>query len=59
MAENLARSMPCNVEAEQYILGSVIFDNECISEVLENLRIDDFYLEPHKKIFEAVMNCLY
>jgi len=56
MAENLVRSMPCNVEAEQYVLGAVIFDNECISEILETLRIDDFYLEPHKKIFEAVLN---
>lgn len=56
MAENIARSMPCNVEAEQYVLGSVIFDNECISDLLESLKIDDFYLEPHKKIFEAVIS---
>lgn len=56
MAENLARSMPCNVEAEQYVLGSVIFDNECISDLLESLKIEDFYLEPHKKIYEAVIN---
>lgn len=56
MAENLVRSMPCNVEAEQYILGAVIFDNECISDILESLRTEDFYLEPHKKIFDAVVN---
>ena len=56
MAENLSRSMPCNVEAEQYVLGSAIFDNECVPDLLEHLRTKDFYLEPHKKIFDAVVN---
>ncbi len=56
MAENLIRSMPCNVEAEQYVLGAVIFDNDCISDVLEKLRPEDFYLEPHKRIYTAMMN---
>lgn len=56
MAENLIRSMPCNVEAEQYVLGAVIFDNDCISDILEKLRPEDFYLEPHKRIYTAMMN---
>ena len=56
MAENLVRSMPCNVEAEQYVLGAVIFDNDCIGDILEKLRVDDFYLEPHKKIYSAMMD---
>ncbi len=56
MAENLVRSMPCNVEAEQYVLGAVVFDNDCIGDILEKLRVDDFYLEPHKKIYSAMID---
>lgn len=56
MANEANRSMPCNIEAEQYVLGAIIFDNECISDVITSIRPDDFYLEQHKRIFEAMVN---
>ncbi len=56
MASDVTRSMPCNIEAEQYVLGSIIFDNECIGDVVSSLRSDDFYLEQHKRLFEAMIN---
>ena len=56
MANEIARSMPCNIEAEQYVLGAIIFDNECIGDVLAVLKPDDFYLEQHKRIYEAMIN---
>jgi len=56
MANEITRSMPCNLEAEQYVLGAVIFDNECLGDVVATLKPDDFYLEQHKKIFEAMIN---
>jgi len=52
----ITRSMPCNLEAEQYVLGAVIFDNECLGDVVATLKPDDFYLEQHKKLFEAMIN---
>ena len=34
MDNEIIRTMPCSIEAEQYVLGSVIFDNECLSDVI-------------------------
>ncbi len=56
MANDAVRSMPCSIEAEQYVLGAVIFDNECIGDIVSVLKPDDFYLEQHKRIFEAMIN---
>ncbi len=55
MAEEIIKSMPHSIEAEQIILGSVIFDNESMSDITSVLKIKDFYLEQHKKIFEAMI----
>ena len=33
MPAEMTRSMPCNLEAEQYVLGAIIFDNECLGDV--------------------------
>ncbi len=56
MANEITRSMPCSIEAEQYVLGAIIFDNECIGDVVSALKPEDFYLEQHKRIFEAMIN---
>lgn len=56
MANDIVRTMPCSIEAEQYVIGSIIFDNECVSEVISRLKTSDFYLEQHKLIFDAIIN---
>ena len=56
MANELVRTMPCSIEAEQYVIGSIIFDNECISEVISRLKVNDFYLEQHKLIYNAIIS---
>lgn len=56
MATDIARSLPCNVEAEQYVLGSIIFDNECISDIMSTLKTNEFYLEQHKVIYAAMLD---
>ncbi len=55
MANEVMRSMPCSIEAEQYVLGAIIFDNDCMPDVMEKLKIEDFYLEQHKKIYESMI----
>ena len=55
MANDIVKSMPCNIEAEQYVLGSILFDNECISDCMGVLKTDDFYLEQHKLIYSAMI----
>ena len=56
MAEEVVRSMPHSVEAEQIILGSIIFDNECMPDISAKIKIEDFYIEQHKNIFGAMIN---
>lgn len=56
MASDILRSMPCNVEAEQYVLGSILFDNECMSDVFSALKVEEFYLEQHRVIYSSMIN---
>jgi len=49
------RSMPESLAAEAAVLGSMILDPNCISEVLEHLRADAFYRVEHQIIFEALI----
>ena len=48
------RRLPHNTEAEQAVLGSILIDPRCISEVVDKLIPDDFYLSVHRDIFETV-----
>jgi len=56
MASDIIRNMPCNVEAEQYVLGAIIFDNDCIPDVMSTLKADEFYLEQHRVIYNAMIS---
>ena len=49
------RSMPESLAAEAAVLGSMILDPNCISEVLERLRADAFYRVENQMIFEALI----
>lgn len=51
--ENLNR-MPFSLEAEQSVLGAIILDPEKIREVANAIHAEDFYLEQHKVIYEAM-----
>ena len=46
-------TMPHSVEAEQAVLGSILIDERCVSEVVERLAPDDFYLRQNREIFEV------
>ena len=49
------RSMPESLAAEAAVLGSMMLDPNCISEILEHLRADAFYRVEHQIIFEALI----
>ncbi|KPK02854.1 MAG: replicative DNA helicase [Nitrospira bacterium SG8_35_4] len=53
---DLDRLPPQNIEAEQFVLGAVLLENEAIAVVIENLTPKDFYKEAHKKIFIAMLD---
>lgn len=55
---NLPKMMPHNKEAEQSVLGAMLIDENASITVFGALREEDFYMEVHRLIFNA-MNELY
>lgn len=51
----LEKTLPHNLEAERSILGAILLDDKAVYPVLEILRLDDFYLDGHRKIFEKMI----
>lgn len=51
--ENL-RKMPFSMEAEQSVLGSLIIDPEKMRDIVTDLKAEDFYLEQHSHIYDAM-----
>ena len=54
MDELLVRQMPHSPEAEQAGLGSRLIDAECVKDVMDQLRPEDFYLRANREIFETI-----
>lgn len=46
-------SVPCNTEAEAAVLGAILIDPDCITEIAQTLAPEDFYLQKHRWIFAA------
>src|SRR5690349_12303800 len=49
------RIPPQAIEVEKHVIGAVFLDSEAVGSALESLMPEDFYLEKHQVIFEAVM----
>lgn len=54
--ELLYRQMPHSLEAEQAVLGSMLIDANCIKDVMEKLRPEDFYLRQNREVFETIQS---
>ena len=46
--------MPHSLEAETAVLGAILLENEVFEQVSEELRGDEFFLEKHRRIYEAM-----
>src|SRR5262245_7164952 len=53
-----ARVMPHSLDAERSVLGAILLAPEALQQVLESLEPADFYREPHRIIFEAMLGLL-
>jgi replicative DNA helicase len=51
-----ARSMPESLAAEAAVLGSMIIDPQCISDVVEVIEAAAFYRIEHQIIFDAIIS---
>jgi len=56
MDEVTNRITPYNAAAEQSVIGSIFMDRECLADVIEHVRADDFYDPRNKELFEAIMD---
>ena len=56
MDELLYRQMPHSLEAEQAVLGAMLIDANCIKDVMDKLRPDDFYVKQNRDIFETIQS---
>lgn len=53
--QSLERALPHSAEAERAILGGVLLDNALISQAIELLRPEDFYVPSHRRIFMGMI----
>ena len=54
MEELLARQVPYSVEAEQAVLGSILIDSRCLTDVVGIVEPKDFYLEQNREIYQTI-----
>jgi len=52
--KNNEKSMPCNVEAEQALIGSILVSNEIFDEITPIIDSKKFFDPIHSKIFETI-----
>src|SRR5438034_11505068 len=55
MDQFLERPLPNSPEAERAILGAVLLDNALISQAIELLKVEDFYIPSHRRIFQVMV----
>ena len=55
-AQLLSKVPPHSVEAEQALLGAILFKNNALHLVVDMIKPDDFYLPAHQLIFNAFLD---
>ncbi len=50
------RMPPQNIEAEQSVLGAMLIEKEAISKISEVLKVQDFYREANRLVFQAIID---
>tara|TARA_Y100000590_G_scaffold116667_1_gene133163 strand:- start:10565 stop:11995 length:1431 start_codon:yes stop_codon:yes gene_type:complete len=56
--QNSQKQMPCNIEAEQALIGSVLVSNEIYDEISLIVDANKFYDPIHAKIFGTIENLI-
>lgn len=54
----IERPLPSSPETERAILGAIILDNALVSQAIEQLKAEDFYVGAHRRVF-VVMIALF
>lgn len=48
--------IPCNIEAERAVLGSILLDSEALFVVAKILKPGDFFREPHQWLYQIMLD---
>src|ERR1039458_2507097 len=48
------KGLPTNVDAERFVLGSILLDDSLYVQAAGTLEADDFSLEKHRRIFKRM-----
>jgi len=59
IVENSQKQMPCNIEAEQAVIGSILVSNEIFDEITPLIDSKKFFDPVHVKIFETIENLIH
>src|SRR6266566_380741 len=51
----LERPLPQHLDAERSILGAILLDNQALNAAIENLRPEDFFFDPHRRVFQQMV----
>ena len=55
---NSQKQMPCNIEAEQAVIGSILVSNDIYDEISPIINAQKFFDPIHEKIFETIENLI-
>ncbi|GIW57556.1 MAG: replicative DNA helicase [Candidatus Dojkabacteria bacterium] len=57
--KNISSKPPSDVDAEKYVLASILLDKEALIKVADILTSEDFYDPVHQIIFDAALNLFH
>ena len=52
----LGRTLPASLDAERAVLAAVLFNDQVLAQIAEIVVAQDFYHNPHKIIFQAMVD---
>jgi replicative DNA helicase len=55
-ASQFDRTPPADMAAEQAVLGAMLLSKDAIADVIETLKLDDFYRPAHATIYAAILD---
>lgn len=50
------KSLPQNIEAERLVIGSILFDPDCLYQIISHLKAEHFYDAKNKNIYTAIFS---
>lgn len=50
------KGLPCNLEAERFVLGSVLLDDQTLLQIAGHVEPEDFAIEKHRRIFLRMLD---